>query len=132
LDIDSNIRGLSRFVTLGLDFYNELIEKLVVFRLPTLNLLRASSLSMDIYIWATYKNSYTTKQIPIPWDSLQLQFGSAYPSTPVGRKNFKRMFIASLKKVAIVYPDAEKIRPEKKYLWFVPGMPDIPKTYKTD
>jgi hypothetical protein len=108
-------------------FFKEVINSSIVFRMDTLKLLKQSSMAVDIYMWVTYRNSYAKKPSRIPWEALQLQFGAGYPLTPLGKRNFKRMFIQALKKVAIVYHEAGKIRTEEKYLLFVPGKPDVPK-----
>lgn len=114
-------------LTLSEDFFNEIIASPVVFRLGSLKLLKQSSMAIDIYIWLTYRNSYAKKPSWIKWEQLQEQFGAGFPTDTQGKRNFKKKFIATLKKVAIVYPEAGKLRPEKDYLIYVPGMPDIPK-----
>lgn len=114
-------------IVLGSEFYEEIITSPVIFRLPTLRLLKQSALAIDIYLWLTYRNSYAKKSSWIKWESLQQQFGCAYPNTAEGRRNFKKNFIKTLKRVAIAYPEAAKLKPTAEYLIFVPGLPDIPK-----
>jgi hypothetical protein len=114
-------------VTLGERFFNEIVSKPVVFRLKTLKLLKQSSLAVDLYIWITYRNSYSTNISHIPWRLLQLQFGAGYPDTLQGKRDFKKKFIAAIKKVAVAYPEANKIRIEQDKIIFIPGNPDIPK-----
>jgi hypothetical protein len=46
--------------------------------------------------------------------------------TDQGKRNFKKKFLAALKKVAVAYPEAGKLRDEDGALLFVPGRPDIP------
>ena len=50
--------------------------------------------------------SYLKKTMIIPWQALQLQFGSEYADTPQGRQGFKRGFERALKKVCVAYPEA--------------------------
>ncbi|CVK21543.1 replication protein RepA [Sporomusa sphaeroides] len=114
-------------VTLSQDFFAEIIDRPVVFRLKTLQLLKSSSLAVDLYIWITYRNSYTQSRSYIPWEMLQLQFGANYPETTRGKLDFKRNFLATLKKVAIAYPEAKKLEWNSKQLIFIPGYPDVPK-----
>ena len=114
-------------ITLNTDFYNEIIASPVVYRLSTLKLLKQSSMAIDLYIWITYRNSYAKKTAWIRWEQLQEQFGSSYPNNSQGCRNFKKKFITTLKKVAIAYPDASKLRPETDHLIFIPGRPDVPK-----
>lgn len=114
-------------ITLSQEFYEEITANPIVVRTETLKALRQSSLSMDIYTWITHRNSYARKPSYIKWEDLQFQFGAGYPLTSQGKRDFKKRFIDTLKKVAIVYPEAGKLRPEEKYLLFVPGRPDVPK-----
>ncbi len=111
-------------------FFKDVIKSSVVFRMDALKLLKQSSMAVDIYMWVTHRNSYAKDDSKIPWEALQLQFGAGYPLTPLGKRNFKRMFIQALKKVAVAYPDAGKLRPEEKHLLFVRGKPDVPKLTK--
>lgn len=120
----------SSTITLSTEFYNEIIQAPVAFRLATLKLLKKSPLAIDMYIWITYRNSYARKPSWISWEALQLQFGAGYPTTPEGQRDFKKNFIRTLKKVSIAYPEAAKLRPERDQLIFVPGFPDIPKLVK--
>ena len=51
--------------------------------------------------------SYLAKPTSIPWVALQAQFGSGYPMTAQGKRNFKKHFLLQLKKVSVVYPKAK-------------------------
>lgn len=114
-------------VILDQDFFNEITTSPIVFRMDALKVLKQSSMAVDIYVWTTYRNSYAKKSTRIPWEALQLQFGAGYPMTAQGKRDFKKMFLQALHKVAIVYPEVGKLRPDEKYLLFVPGSPDVPK-----
>jgi hypothetical protein len=96
--------------------------------MAALRALRKSPLAVDIYLWLTFKNSYSTKPTLIPWESLQIQFGAGYPLTPQGKLNFKHKFKEALAKVAEVYPEASKVKLTREGLFFVPGEPDVAKT----
>ena len=51
--------------------------------------------------------SRLTKSVDIPWVGLQRQFGSGYPETAIGTRDFRVKFIKALKVVvATVYPAA--------------------------
>lgn len=114
-------------VTLSQRFFEEVINSPVVFRMDALKLLKQSAMAIDLYTWVTYRNSYAKKNSYIPWESLQMQFGSGYPNTAQGKSDFKRKFKEALTKVAIVYPEAAKLRPEDEHLLFVPGKPHVAK-----
>jgi hypothetical protein len=113
-------------VTLSNSFYKEIVDAPVPIRLETLGLLKSSSLALDVYCWATYRNSYARRETAIPYEALQHQFGAGYPFTAQGQRNFKKKFFETLGKVALAYPEVSKFRAESNVLIFVPGRPDIP------
>ena len=113
-------------IVLSNGFFEEILKAPVPIRLDTLRLLKGSSMALDIYNWCTYRNSYAKKPTAIPYEALQNQFGSGYPMTTQGKRDFKKNFLLALKKVAAAYPEAGKLRDEGNALLFVPGKPDIP------
>lgn len=115
-------------LTLSQAFFEEAVKNPIVFRLETLKLLKKSPMAVDLYIWITYRNSYAAKPLYIPWEALQMQFGAGYPFTAQGKSDFKRKFLEALKRVALAYPDAAKLRDEGANLLFIPGRPDVPKS----
>jgi hypothetical protein len=64
-------------------------------------------------------------QAHIPWEALQAQFGAGYPETAQGKRDFKKNFLLSLKKVSVAYPEAQKLQAETDVLVYVPGYPDV-------
>jgi hypothetical protein len=89
-------------VTLSGDFYDELIERPVPVDMRALKALRRSPLALDIYTWLTWRMSYLRAPVEIPWAALAQQFGSDYKLV----RQFKAAFIAELRRVLTVYPDA--------------------------
>ena len=118
-------------VTLSQKFFEEITNSPVVFRMDALKVLKQSAMAIDLYTWVTYRNSYAKKNTYIPWESLQMQFGSGYPNTAQGKADFKRKFKEALTKVSIAYPEAAKLRPEDDHLLFVPGRPHVAKKIYT-
>lgn len=59
--------------------------------------LKRSPLAIDIYCWLTYRLSYMRSITIIPWEVLQVQFGSNYATDQQGVRNFKRAFLRELK-----------------------------------
>lgn len=114
-------------LTLSHEFFKEVVSRPIVYRTDVLKLLKSSSMAVDLYIWTTYRNSYARKSARIPWQALQMQFGAGYPLTPKGKFDFKRKFLEALKKVALVYPSAGKLKDKGENLLFVPGDTDVPK-----
>jgi hypothetical protein len=89
-------------VTLGSDFFDEILRHPVPVDLRALSALRSSPLALDIYAWLTYRLSYLHRAGLIPWPALQAQFGADY-----GRpRDFRRRFLAHLASVLHLYPRA--------------------------
>lgn len=95
-------------VTLGNDFFNEIIDRPVPIDMRALKALKSSSMALDLYCWLTYRLSYLKHQTEIPWVLLQLQFGSNYADTKQGRYEFKRKLLNQMKKVRTIYEGATK------------------------
>ncbi|MBK5275632.1 MAG: pirin [Desulfuromonadales bacterium] len=91
-------------VTLGEDFYNELLLCPIPIDVRALKALKSSPMAIDIYTWRTYRNTYLKKPTLIPWKGLHMQFGAEYKLT----KHFKADFLKNLKKVLIVYPESRQ------------------------
>jgi len=94
-------------VRLSETFYDEIINNPVPVDMRTLLALKKSPLALDIYAWLTYRMSYLKKPTQIPWEALQAQFGSGYPLTAQGKRNFKKHFLGQLKKVQLFYRRAK-------------------------
>lgn len=84
------------------EFYKEIIANPAPIDLRALKALKQSPMALDIYCWLTYRMSYLSRQTVIPWEALQMQFGSEYGRT----RDFKEAFIGHLKAVCVVYPKA--------------------------
>ena len=97
-------------------FFRECITNPVPIDLRAYKALRGSPMAMDIYTWLTYRMSYTHRRTkPIRWEALMMQFGSGYgkdrekteQSARQAVLDFKRGFLAALKLVEVVYPNAK-------------------------
>jgi hypothetical protein len=115
-------------ITLSEKFFGEITKSPVIFYMEALKALRKSPMALDIYMWLTYKNSFSKQPLNISWEALQLQFGAGYPQDARGKANFKSKFKEALKKVAVVYPDVKKNKALKDGLKYVPGDPHVPKS----
>ena len=89
-------------VTLGQEFFDEVIERPVPIDTQALRVLKRSPLALDLYVWMTYRYSYLNKPVNVPWSALHGQFGADYARLRKFRENFND----ALKKVASVYPEA--------------------------
>lgn len=114
-------------VTLGQDFFNEIIDRPVPIDIRAIKALKTSALALDLYCWLTYRFSYLKRQTEIPWASLQSQFGSDYADTKQGRYEFKRKLFTQLRKVAAVYKGAASVHEGEYGLVLRPGTSHIRK-----
>lgn len=113
-------------VTLGTDFFKEIISKPVPVDMQALKMLKRSPMELDIYCWLTYRMSYLQKDTVIPWPLLQMQFGADYALEGQGPRDFKRKFLLRLKKVLSVY-DTAKVGGMEKGLLLKPSPPHVAK-----
>jgi hypothetical protein len=112
-------------VVLSSDFFEEIITRPVPISLEALANLHKSPMALDIYFWLTHRNFGHPSIGHIGINSLQQQFGSNYPFTPQGKRDFKKWFLQALKKVSGTYSEAEKLRFENDILVVAPGRPDV-------
>lgn len=89
-------------VLLGDQFFREVIEHPIPIDLRAIKALKQSPLSLDIYIWLTYRSVYLKRETVVPWASLAAQFGSDYSRI----RDFKESFTKALQRVYVVYKDA--------------------------
>lgn len=109
-------------VTLGAEFFEEILSHAVPVDLRALRVLKRSSLALDIYAWLTYRLSYLRAPTTIPWTALEAQFGADY-----GRpRDFRRKFLAHLVDVLRVYPDA-RVTSKERGLRLLPSPPHVPR-----
>ena len=103
-------------------FYNELVEHPVPVDMRALRALRQSPMAIDIYGWLTWRFYALSRRTHIPWESLQMQFGSEVKSS----RKFRQTFGDALKQVLLVYPDA-KVEPTKSSLVLMPSNTSVPR-----
>lgn len=106
-------------VELSNGLFQELCSRPVPLDLRALRALR-SPLALDVYAWLTYRSSYLERPTRIPWRCLAEQFGSAYSDCD----NFRRRFVAALRKVLVVYPSA-RVQPVRGGLLLRPARPHV-------
>ncbi len=119
-------------VRLSAKFYKECVDRPVPIDLRAYKSLRDSPLAMDIYTWLTYRMSYTEhRSRPIRWEPLAMQFGSGYgakadsvQSQRQAIHDFKKNFLIALKRVLVVYPEAN-VDPTETGLVLLPSRPHV-------
>jgi Plasmid encoded RepA protein len=113
-------------LTLSEEFFREVTTSPIPIDMRALKALKRSPLALDIYIWLTFRSSYLKASTVITWEQLQGQFGAEY-----GRSRaFKEAFVEALRKVQLVYPDAD-ISTNDTGILLAPGATSIPKKRKT-
>lgn len=111
-------------VTLSTDFFEEIINRPVPVDMRALKALKRSPMALDIYCWLTYRMSYLRKPIKVTWLALQIQFGADYSKNAHGLRNFKLKFLHHLRRVLIVYPEAN-VEDDEKGLLLKPSKPHV-------
>lgn len=117
-------------IILSKDFYDELIKFSVPINLEAIHFLRKSPLQIDIYIWLTHKFFNLKKELTISWNNLKNQFGCDYANVD-GVFHFKRKFVQSVKKVWMIYPDAN-VQMDAKGIVLYPSETHVRKKHKKD
>ncbi len=124
---DPNQKALfNSTVTLTQPFFDEIIQRPVPIDMRALRVIKQSPMALDIYTWLTYRMSYLKRQTEIPWPALQAQFGAGYPMNTQGTRNFKKKFLAQMKKVLVVYPEARAAQGDTGLL-LKPSKPHVAK-----
>jgi hypothetical protein len=113
-------------VSLTQSFFDEIVNSPVPIDIRALKAIKGSPMALDIYCWLTYRLSYLGKRTEIPWPALQAQFGSSYPMTGQGRRDFKKNFLKHLDKVYAIYPEANVSEGENG-LTLLPSKPHVPR-----
>jgi len=115
-------------IKVGEDFFKECLRSSVPLDERALSALKGSSFDLDVYGWAAARLFTVRKPTLISWEQLQIQFGTGYPTTGQGRRNFKKRLGQRLKRVLLVYPGAKLWMDEKgKGLWLDESPPAVHK-----
>lgn len=95
-------------LTLTAEFYRECVEHPVAIDLRVLDALSSSPMAMDVYAWLTYRIAICNQVSTIPWQYLQLQFG-----TKPGRlTHFRQDFERALQQVMFVWRPPISVDPK--------------------
>lgn len=84
------------------------VQSVLTAKIPTdmraLKLLseKGGPLAMDIYLWLSYRLFVARRPTLVPWEALQVQFGSQ----TVSKRKFKQSFTSKLILISLVYPEA--------------------------
>jgi hypothetical protein len=106
-------------------FYSELVQHPVPIDLRAVRALRQSPMALDVYSWLTWRFYALSRRTQIPWEALQMQFGTEIKSI----RKFRQTFNDALKQVLTVYP-AAKVEPTTSSLILLPSNTSIPRLSK--
>jgi len=110
-------------VTLSENFFNEVIDRPVPIDMRAIRALEKSPLALDIYTWLTYRMSYLKSPTVVSWAGVAMMLGSSYAEL----RDFKKAFLNELRKVLLVYPNANiEVLPDG--LRIKPSLTHIPMT----
>lgn len=84
-----------------------------------------TTLRLDLYAWLTYRMSYLSKPVTVPWPSLMDQFGFQLAPGPKGAYQFRTTLKKALREVLCVYPDA-RAEATNKGLLLKPSRTSVP------
>lgn len=110
-------------VTLGQDFFKEIISASFPIDMRILRVIKGSSLAIDLYTMLTYRVSYLKQPTVISWRQLHTQFGSDY-SGKYGIKEFTREAKKQLEKIRLAWPELNYETPRGR-LKIYPGRPSV-------
>lgn len=112
-------------MVLSEDYYSSLIESAVPLDNRALYALKGSALSLDVYAWLAHRlHRISGRAVILRWKSLREQFAQEYRGKNPD-KDFKKEFLAALKKVLAVYPKA-KVKPVSGGVLLIGSPPPIP------
>lgn len=105
-------------------FYQTLREHAVPHHPEAIARLKDSALDLDVYSWLTARLCRLAKPCVVSWDNLQIQFGQEYARD----RKFRAMLRESLRRVAVVYPEARFEEVPGEGVLLSPSPPPVPRT----
>lgn len=107
-------------ITLSEKFYEYIINKSVPFDFKVISAIKQSSLTLDVYLWLTYRTFSLRRPVFISWVQLHSQMGSQYANV----NNFRDKFLKSLSEIQLIYPHLKTER-EKGGICLFPSVSHI-------
>lgn len=107
-------------LTLSKDYFDSLMTHAVPLDPRALGALSHSALALDVYAFLARRLHELEKAVRVPFVSLKDQFGQEYAEL----KDFKKKFLAAMKQVMAVYPEA-KVQQVTGGLVLSPSRPPI-------
>ena len=109
-------------LVLSHSLFESILERSAPLSTNAIKQLRKSPMDLDVYAWLVHRLFTMSKPSTIRWDQLSGQFGHNYAET----RNFRQYFLASLKRVTAVYPEA-KVNVSPHGLTLLPSKSHVPR-----
>ena len=103
--------------------FHSILERSAPLATHAIKRLRKSPMDLDVYAWLVHRLFHLNKPSMVLWSQLSAQFGHSYSE----QRTFRRFFLDSLKRVALVYPEA-KIKVTDSGLLLLPSRPHLART----
>jgi hypothetical protein len=112
-------------MVLSEDYYGSLIESAVPLDNRALHALTGSALALDVYAWLAHRlHRLSGRGVTLHWKALRDQFAQEYQGKDPD-KDFKKQFLAILRQVLAVYPQA-KVKVVQGGILLISSQPPIP------
>ena len=121
-------RGQGGFVngsslTLSSVLFHSILERSAPLATHAIKRLRKSPMDLDVYAWLVHRLFHLSKPSLVSWSQLSNQFGHSYELP----RKFRQFFLGSLKRVAVVYPEAN-LRVSDAGVLLLPSRPHVAHT----
>ncbi len=121
------------YITLGPEFFAELMRAPVPIDMKTLRAMKRSTIGLDIYLWATCRVFTLKRPLRLTWEQIYRQFGPdpAKGDDSLTVSNFRKKVMRELKKLQRAWPQLKyQILPgrgkQQGFLELRPSAPRIP------
>jgi Plasmid encoded RepA protein len=95
--------GSGSSLTLSSVLFHSILERSAPLSTQAIKHLRKSPMDLDVYAWLVHRLFHLNKPSMVSWSQLSAQFGHSYSEA----RTFRRFFLDSLKRVSVVYPEAQ-------------------------
>ena len=107
-------------LTLSSVLFHSILERSAPLATDAIKRLRKSPMDLDVYAWLVHRLFHLGKPSLVSWSQLSDQFGHNYELP----RKFRQFFLGSLKRVALVYPEA-KLKISDAGVLLLPSRPHV-------
>ena len=95
--------GQGSSLVLSSVLFHSILERSAPLATSAIKQLRKSPMDLDVYAWLVHRLFHLSKPSMVNWTQLSEQFGHSYELP----RKFRHYFLDSLKRVLVVYPEAQ-------------------------